>query len=133
MKYPAWQSAIELESGMRIIRGRPIQTEDHMATLSDIRSQIEQLQRQEREIIANEKKSVIAQIRQQIAEYGISSADLGFPAGDGAARGRKARSAPAPVKYRRGDDTWSGGRGRKPQWVQEVLAAGESIETYRVE
>ena len=103
-----------------------------MATLSDIRSQIEQLQRQEREIIANEKKAVIAQIRQQIATYGISAADLGFPAGDGAGRGRKARSAPAPVKYRRGDDTWSGGRGRKPQWVQEVLAAGEDIEKYRV-
>lgn len=103
-----------------------------MATLSDIRSQIEQLQRQEREIIANEKKAVIAQIRQQIAAYGISAADLGFSAVDGAGRGRKAKSAPAAVRYRRGDDTWSGGRGRKPQWVQEVLGAGEDIEKYRV-
>ena len=103
-----------------------------MPTLSDIRSQIEQLQRQEREIIANEKKAVIAQIRQQIAEYGISAADLGFTAGDGAGRARKGRSAPAPVKYRRGDDTWSGGRGRKPQWVAEVLAAGGDMEQYRV-
>ena len=103
-----------------------------MATLSDIRSQIEQLQRQEREIVANEKRAVIAQIRQQIAEYGISAADLGFQAGDGAARGRKPRSTPAPVKYRRGDETWSGGRGRKPQWVQEVLSAGEDMEKYRI-
>ena len=40
---------------------------------------------------------------------------------------------PAVVKYRGPNgETWSGGRGRKPAWVQAILDAGGDIEKYRV-
>lgn len=105
-----------------------------MPTLSEIRAQIDALQKQEQAIITQEKNMVIATIKQQIRDFNITAAELGLDASRSPA-GRKA-SRPAAgdrvVRYRRGDDTWTGGRGRKPQWVQEIIQAGEDIEKYRV-
>lgn len=40
--------------------------------------------------------------------------------------------APAAIKYRGPNgETWSGGRGRKPAWIQKILDAGGDIEKYR--
>jgi DNA-binding protein H-NS len=37
------------------------------------------------------------------------------------------------VKYRGPNgETWGGGRGRKPRWVQEALKAGKKIEDFAV-
>ena len=113
-----------------------------MSTLSQIRQQIEQLQQQAAEIAAREKEDVLAEIRQKIVDYGITPQDLGLPAPRAP---RKARAAPVKGKRKaaakakteamyRGPDgqTWGGGRGRKPRWVQEILAAGGDLEKYRV-
>ncbi|RYX90588.1 MAG: H-NS histone family protein, partial [Bradyrhizobiaceae bacterium] len=29
-------------------------------------------------------------------------------------------------------ETWSGGRGRKPRWVSEALAAGKSLSDFEI-
>ena len=37
------------------------------------------------------------------------------------------------AKYRGPNgETWAGGLGRKPEWVRAVLAAGKSLEDYRI-
>ena len=36
------------------------------------------------------------------------------------------------VKYKKGEETWSGGRGPKPKWVKALMDAGENIEKYKV-
>jgi DNA-binding protein H-NS len=109
-----------------------------MPTLAEIRAQIEALQQQEEEILAQERDAVIAQIKQQIVDYRLSATDLGLTIGSPSPAQRAVWSAAsvAPVektiKYRRGDDTWSGGRGPKPKWVRELIEHGEDIEQYRV-
>lgn len=114
-----------------------------MTTLNKLRSQIENLRKQEQAILRKEKKAVIARLKKEIDAYQITASELGLSRG----RGEKAAAdgaAPAPkkrgtrkraervVKYRKGDLTWTGGRGRKPQWVTDALAAGEDLEQYRV-
>ena len=45
----------------------------------------------------------------------------------------KAAKTPTEVKYRGPNgETWSGGRGRKPGWVQAIVDAGGNIEDYKV-
>jgi DNA-binding protein H-NS len=73
--------------------------------------------------------ALIAERRHEALEELRSKATLlGFTAGDLAPD--KQRRAASP-KYRDGNgNTWTG-RGRKPQWVQVLEAAGEDIERYR--
>jgi DNA-binding protein H-NS len=114
-----------------------------MSTLSQIKKQIEELQQQAAEIQANEKESVLADIRQKIIDYGITPAELGLttPRAPRKARAqatqRKGKARPAKPKTEamyRGPDgqAWGGGRGRKPRWVQEILSSGGDLEKYRV-
>jgi DNA-binding protein H-NS len=110
-----------------------------MATLEEINSQIKkhdeqisQLRRQAESLRNQERAGVIEQIRKQIAEYGISAADLKLGGRTGP---RRAAAAPAAraVKYRSPTgETWYGGRGRKPRWVTEALAAGKSLTDFEV-
>lgn len=107
-----------------------------MASLAEIRKQIEVLQKEAEDLIKKEKASVIEEIKRQIADYQISAAELGFSSSATSVEERKpARKAAAEplVKYRNeAGETWSGGRGRKPQWIKELEAAGGDIEQYRV-
>jgi len=111
-------------------------------TLAEINTQIQQhdeliaqLRRQAEELRSHERAGVIEEIRKKIAEYGLTAADLKLSTRAG---GKRAVSAPAPkasasVKYRSPTgETWSGGRGRKPRWVAEALAAGKSLSDFEV-
>lgn len=107
-----------------------------MTSLADLKLQIEQeeqkiaqLKKQAREIQAADRTTVIEEIRKQIAEYGITASDLKLAAPKGGKGGRIAASP----KYRNTDgETWSGGRGRKPKWVVDALAAGKSLADFEV-
>jgi|TARA_R100001509_G_scaffold114859_2_gene69981 DNA-binding protein H-NS len=89
----------------------------------------EALQRQQREQKANE-------LLQQAKEQGVDLSDLLAAAGISetdlkkdlrrSAGGRKKK-----VKYRLGDNEWTGA-GRKPRWVKELEENGVDIEEYRV-
>lgn len=62
--------------------------------------------------------------------YGLTLQDIG--GADKTPRRRSGGSA-KKVKYRGPNgETWSGGRGRKPKWVQAVLKAGKKIEAFAV-
>ncbi len=115
------------------------------STLEDINSQIQkseeqiaQLRKQADELRNRERSGVIDDIRKKISEYGLTAADLKLSAGrTGAASGGKRNVAAAPVKsaakYRsEAGETWSGGRGRKPRWVTEALAAGKSLSDFEI-
>lgn len=116
-----------------------------MATLAEITAQIQkrdeeiaELRRQAEEMRSHERAGVIEELRKKIAEYGITAADLKLNGGRGTASGKRSVSAApakaaAVVKYRSPNgETWSGGRGRKPRWVTEALAAGKSLEEFEV-
>ncbi|MCU4121826.1 H-NS histone family protein [Variovorax sp. N23] len=109
------------------------------STLADINSQIKkneehiaQLRKQAEELRNHERAGVIEEIRLKIAEFGLTAADLKLSTR--AAGKRSVSAAPAKAAKYRGPsgETWSGGRGRKPRWVTEVLAAGKSLSDYEI-
>jgi DNA-binding protein H-NS len=109
------------------------------STLADINSQIKkhdeqiaQLRKQAEDLRNHERAGVVEELRKKIAEYGLTATDLKL-----AARGAK-RTAGVPVtkaaaKYRSPTgETWSGGRGRKPRWITEAIAAGKSLTDFEI-
>lgn len=108
-----------------------------MATYLELKAQAEKLLAQAEQMKEQERADVIADVKSKIAAYDLSADDLGLSGGRGGSGGRgrtaKAKKAPAAIKYRGPNgETWSGGRGRKPQWVVTALAKGKSLDEFRV-
>ncbi|HEX3381858.1 MAG TPA: H-NS histone family protein [Paraburkholderia sp.] len=87
-----------------------------MSQYADLKAQIAKLQAQAEEARRTEIDNVVADIRQKIAEYGLTAQDLGFAVA--AKRGRPPKKAPLPAKYQdpKSGNTWSG-RGKPPKWI----------------
>lgn len=102
------------------------QIKEHDAKIAALRAQAESIRN-------GEKVKVIEEMRAKIAEYGISAIDLRLKVGRGGVVKASVPSQPSAAKYRsETGETWSGGRGRKPRWVVEALAAGKSLEDFAV-
>lgn len=105
-----------------------------MATYLELRAKGEKLLAEAEELRVKELNDVIEDIKEKVRAYGLSAQDLGF-SGSGPARRKRSGGAAtkSAVKYRGPNgETWSGGRGRKPRWVTEALAAGKKIEQFAV-
>ncbi|HTI17103.1 MAG TPA: H-NS histone family protein [Trinickia sp.] len=89
-----------------------------MSQYADLKAQIAKLQEQADEVRRAEMGDVIADIRQKIAEFGLSAADLGFAEHRRRGRPPKVKKEPLPAKYRdpKTGASWSG-RGRAPTWI----------------
>ncbi len=69
-----------------------------------------------------ERARVLSQMRELAGSLGMTLEDV--------VRGEKGRVAAVAAKYRNPDNpalTWSG-RGKRPAWVNEALAAGKTLE-----
>lgn len=84
-----------------------------MKTYADVRAQIEQLEKEAQDLRKSEISQVLAQIKEQMATYGLTVADLGRKGVSGA----KYKSS-GVVKYRdpKSGSTWTG-HGKPPQWI----------------
>ncbi|MEI8033582.1 MAG: H-NS histone family protein [Chlorobiaceae bacterium] len=99
-----------------------------MSTLADIKNQIAELERQAKQLVSSERKAVIAELREKMAQYGITAEELGK-------KGKAPKSGPkaAPiVRYRKSDTETYSGRGPKPAWLKAVEAAGGKLEDFKV-
>jgi DNA-binding protein H-NS len=98
-----------------------------MASYKQLTAQLEKLHKEVAVAREKEVAQAIAEIRAQIAEYGIKADELGFSlkAGKKAA----ARKPALPPRYRnpKTGETWSG-RGRAPGWL-----AGKNRERFLIE
>lgn len=116
-----------------------------------LQRQIAELQAEAEQLRQQEVAEVVARIRDAITHYGLTAADLGLSAGGAKAGsagpsvrnkpGRKpgakavakaAAKSAATVLYR--DDagrSWVG-RGKRPTWLRDALAAGRKLEDFRV-
>lgn len=108
-----------------------------MATYLELKEQAEKLLAEAERMREQEIGDAIADIKKKIELYGLTAADLGLAGksagGPGTSRGRAGRKS-APAKYRGPNgETWSGGRGRKPQWVVDALKQGRSLEEFAVQ
>ena len=70
------------------------------------------------------KGEAVAAIRELMSASGVTVEDLTPPAARGAGVKR-------PVKYRDGENTWTG-VGQRPRWVQKALAAGAPLDQFKV-
>ncbi|RZL92930.1 MAG: H-NS histone family protein [Variovorax sp.] len=110
------------------------------STLADINSQIKkhdeqiaQLRKQAEDLRNQERSGVIEEVRKKIAEYGLTAADLKLTARGGKRTAGAVVATKAAAKYRSPTgETWSGGRGRKPRWITEALAAGKSLSDFEI-
>ena len=109
-------------------------------TLIQIHKQIAALQKQADSLKAKDFNGVVARIREAVAYYGITAADLfgAGPAAGKAARKTRAprgtakkagkRKSPLPPKFRdEAGNHWSG-HGKRPNWYKAALAAGKTPE-----
>lgn len=108
-----------------------------LARKKELEQKMQEMRREIEEIQAQQKKPLIAQIVDMMAEFEISIDDiepplrqrLGLPA-----RGSKRAGNPAPIKYRHPEthQTWSG-RGRSPRWLLDEEAKGKSRNDFLVD
>ncbi|MFT3818482.1 MAG: H-NS histone family protein [Rubrivivax sp.] len=107
-----------------------------------IQRQIQALQAEAEKLRRKEVDEVIGRIREAIDHYGLTAADLGLgraapvPRKKKAAGGRKAApkagAAAASAAYRNdAGQTWAG-RGKRPQWLRDALAAGHTLDEFKV-
>jgi DNA-binding protein H-NS len=101
-----------------------------MATLAELLAQKAELERQIAETQRAERAAAVAQVRELMAQHGLTLADIGVRAPTSAAAGPRNK---APVKYRdpATGQTWSG-RGLQPNWLKAALAQGRSLSDFTV-
>lgn len=90
-------------------------------SLADIKAQIAELQKKADELVKAEKATLIEEMKENIANYGITAGELGFGSSTRSTVKSTSSKPKAAVMYKNGELTWSGGRGPKPKWVKEIL------------
>jgi DNA-binding protein H-NS len=102
-----------------------------MSAYQEILSQIEDLKRKAEEVRQQEMAGAIAEIKRLMAQFGISSDDLGFSGRGNAAKGKSRGIVAAKYRDPVSGKTWTG-RGRRPSWVLDLEAAGKTLDDCRV-
>jgi DNA-binding protein H-NS len=111
----------------------PIDEGNSVATYLELKEQAEKLMAEAERLREQEIADAIADIKRKIELYGLTAADIGLAKSAGPGALGRGKSVKAVVKYRGPEgQTWSGGRGRKPQWVVEALRQGRSLEEFAV-
>jgi DNA-binding protein H-NS len=95
-----------------------------MATYKQLTAQLDKLHKEMSIARDKEVAQAIADIKEKIAEFGITAEELGF-----SSKRTAARKPALPPKYRnpKTGDTWSG-RGRAPGWL-----AGKNRDRFLIE
>jgi len=111
-------------------------------TYAQLIKQIEALQLDAEKVRRKEVDGVVSRIREAIDVYSLTAEDLGFgikakkdakKAAPAAKRpARKAAKSAAEIKFRNETGGTWGGRGKRPQWLRDALAAGKTLADFAV-
>ena len=109
-----------------------------MSSLAELIAQKAALEKRIAEAQNHERGAAIAQIKQLMAQHGLSAADLGLRIGAAKPSPAKGNAGPrkgskVPVKYRdpASGNAWSG-RGLQPKWLQAALSQGRNLSDFAV-
>ena len=114
-----------------------------MNELVKLRQQITEMEKQAAELQKKNRPAVLAELREQMAAYGITAEELSRPAAKTAKpRGPLARAAspakakkpgvPSPMKYRGPEGQGWTGHGTAPRWLNELLVDGKTREDFLI-
>ena len=107
-------------------------------TYLQIKRQIETLEKQAEKLKNQEVAGVVERIKTAIEHYGLTAEQLGLARATSSPRkgsrtgasGSASRSALTQAKYADGQGNVWGGRGPRPHWLRDALAAGKSLEDF---
>ena len=107
-----------------------------MSNLAELIAQKAALEKRITEAQSHERAAAIAQIKQLMANHGLTLADLGGKASPKVAkpsRGGPRKGSKVPAKFRdpASGNAWSG-RGLQPKWLQAALAQGRKLSDFAV-
>ncbi len=102
-----------------------------MSSYQEILSQIEDLKRKAEDVRQQEMAGAIAEIKRIMAQFGISSDDLGFSNRAVTVKGKSRGLVAAKYRDPNSGKTWTG-RGRRPGWVVELESQGKSLDDCRI-
>lgn len=111
-------------------------------TLAEIDKEMADLAAKRQKILDSTRNEVLSKTKQTVESYKFTAAELGLSVASVVIekRPRKARAPngtattvvkKTPPKYANPKDptqTWAGGKGRKPKWVEELINAGGDLE-----
>lgn len=114
-----------------------------MNELVKLRQQIAEMEKQATELQKKNRPAVLAELRAQMAAYGITAEELSRPAPKAtklkaplakAASPAKSKkpAVPSPIKYRGPEGQGWTGRGTVPRWLNELLVDGKTREDFLV-
>ncbi|WP_029528220.1 H-NS histone family protein [Polaromonas glacialis] len=119
-----------------------------MNELVKLRQQIADMEKQAAELQKKNRPAVLAELREQMAAYGITAEELSRPApraqkprqslaksaspAKGPTKGKKPAAA-SPAKYRgpKGQE-WTG-RGTAPKWLNDLLVDGKTRDDFLID
>ncbi len=103
-----------------------------MSNLAELIAQKAALEKRIAEAQNHERSSAVAQIKQLMAQHGLTIADLGGKSSKGSHAGPR-KGSKVPVKFRdpASGNAWSG-RGLQPKWLQAQLAQGRKLSDFVV-
>ena len=111
--------------------------------LAVINKELAALEAERQQVLDATRNEELEKVKEQVQTYGFTAGELGLAVAPVVieTRTRKQRSdkrAPdepkvkAPPKYANPDDpeqTWAGGKGARPKWVQTLLKAGGDLDS----
>ena len=101
-----------------------------MSSYQEILSQIEDLKRKAEDVRQQEMAGAIAEIKRLMAQFGVTSEDLGLTGRAGAVKGKTRGTVAAKYRDPISGKTWTG-RGRRPGWVLDLEGQGKSLDDCR--
>ena len=105
-----------------------------MNNIYEIQKQIDELLKQKNELIQQKKSEILEEVLKNIKTYGLTSEECGFQLTQAKPpKSKPAGKAKAEIKFLGpNNEEWSGGPGRRPEWVKAIIEAGGDIEQYRI-
>lgn len=99
--------------------------------LSDLLAKKAELEQQIITIQREERSAAIAQVKELMAQHGLTMADLGTRTASPAPKAKTGGKVPAKYRDPATGQTWSG-RGLHPKWMKQALAGGAKIDDFLV-
>lgn len=95
-----------------------------MDELEQLQNQIQDLQRKAEHLLTQKKAAAVAEVKRLIHTFGLTNKDIGLATNE-------PKKLVVPVKYRIGEQTWTG-RGRAPKFIVEFQEQGGKLEDIQV-